>query len=81
MDKSVRFADLRKAAFETERKLLRDVRLFDVYEGKTLDFGKKSYALAFILQDENNTLKDKQIETVVARLQKTFEDKYGAKLR
>ena len=81
VDKSVRFADLRKAAFETERKLLRDVRLFDVYEGKTLDFGKKSYALAFILQDENNTLKDKQIETVMARLQKTFEDKYGAKLR
>ena len=81
VDKSVRFADLRKAAFETERKLLKDVYLFDVYEGKTLDFGKKSYALSFILQDEQNTLKDKQIENIMQRLQKTFEDKFGARLR
>ncbi len=81
VDKQVRFADLRKAAFETERRLLKEVYLFDVYEGKNLDFGKKSYALAFILQDENNTLKDKQIENIMQRLQKTFEDKFGAKLR
>lgn len=81
VDKSVKFSDLRKAAFETERKLLRDVRLFDVYEGKTLDLGKKSYALSFILQDEQNTLKDKQIEIIMQRLQKTFEEKFGARLR
>ncbi len=81
VDKQVRFADLRKAAFETERKLLKQVYLFDVYEGKTLDFGKKSYALTFILQDENNTLKDKQIDNIMQRLQKTFEDKFGARLR
>lgn len=81
VDKSVMFADLRKAAFETERKLLREVYLFDVYEGKTLDFGKKSYALSFILQDTENTLKDKQIENIMQRLTKTFEDKFGARLR
>lgn len=81
VDKSVRFADLKKAAFETERKLLKQVVLFDVYEGKTLDSGKKSYALSFILQDEQNTLKDKQIENIMQRLQKTFEEKFDAHLR
>ena len=81
VDKQVRFADLRKAAFETEKKLLKQVYLFDVYEGKTLDFGKKSYALAFILQDTENTLKDKQIDNIMQRLQKTYEDKFGARLR
>ena len=81
VDKSVRFADLRKAAFETEHKLLKDVYLFDVYEGKTLDIGKKSYALSFILQDEQNTLKDKQIENIMQRLQQTFQNKFGACLR
>ena len=81
VDKQVRFGDLRKAAFETERKLLKEVYLFDVYEGKTLDLGKKSYALSFILQDNENTLKDKQIENVMQRLQKVFEDKFGAHLR
>lgn len=81
VDKQVRFADLRKAAFETEKKLLRQVYLFDVYEGKTLAFGKKSYALSFILQDTENTLKDKQIDNIMQRLQKTFEDKFGAILR
>lgn len=81
VDKSVQFADLRQAAFETERKLLRRVSLFDVYEGKTLEAGKKSYALSFTLQDPENTLKDKQIENVMSRLQKAFEDKFGARLR
>lgn len=81
VDKTVQFGDLKKAAFETERKLLKEVYLFDVYEGKTLDFGKKSYALSFILQDPNDTLKDKQIENIMLRLQKTFETKFAAKLR
>ena len=81
VDKQVRFADLKDAAFETERKLLKHVYLFDVYESKNIDLGKKSYALSFILQDPNNTLKDKQIEMVMQRLQKTFEDKFGARLR
>ncbi len=81
VDKQVEFADLARAAFETERKLLKNVYLFDVYEGKNLELGKKSYALSFILQDPDNTLKDKQIEAIMQRLQKTFEDKFGAKLR
>lgn len=81
VDKQVAFADLARAAFETERKLLKNVYLFDVYEGKNLETGKKSYALSFILQDPDNTLKDKQIDNIMTRLQKTFEDKFGAKLR
>ena len=81
VDKNVQFADLNKAAHEVEKKLLKDVYLFDVYEGKNLESGKKSYALSFILQDPDNTLKDKQIETIMQRLQKAFEDKFGAKLR
>ena len=81
VDKGVQFADLARAAFETGGKLLRNVYLFDVYEGKNLEEGKKSYALSFILQDEENTLKDKQIENIMGRLQKTFEEKFNAKLR
>ena len=81
VDKSVKFADLAKAALATEKKLLKAVNLFDVYEGKKLEEGKKSYALSFILQDTENTLKDKQIEAIMAKLLKTFEEKFGAKLR
>ena len=81
VDKSVKFADLAKAALAAEKKLLKAVNLFDVYEGKNLEAGKKSYALSFILQDAENTLKDKQIEAIMTKLQKIFEDKFGAKLR
>lgn len=79
--KDVCFGDLKRAAMETEKKLLKQVFLFDVYEGKNLQPGKKSYALSFILQDKENTLKDQQIEQIMARLQKTFEDKFDAQLR
>ncbi len=81
VDKGVQFADLARAAFETGGKLLKNVYLFDVYEGKNLEEGKKSYALSFILQDAENTLQDKQIENIMGRLQKTFEEKFNAKLR
>lgn len=81
VDKGVQFADLARAAFEVGGKLLKNVYLFDVYEGKNLEAGKKSYALSFILQDANDTLKDKQIENIMSRLQKTFEEKFNAKLR
>ena len=81
VDKSVKFADLAKAALTAEKKLLKAVNLFDVYEGKNLEAGKKSYALSFILQDAENTLKDKQIEAIMTKLQKLFEDKFGTKLR
>lgn len=81
VDKTIEFADLARAAFATEKKLLKNVYLFDVYEGKNLEEGKKSYALSFILQDTENTLKDTQIENIMNRLKKTFEDKFGATLR
>lgn len=81
VDKSVEFADLARAAFSTEKKLLKNVCLFDVYEGKNLEEGKKSYALSFILQDAENTLKDTQIENVMKRLQQTFENQFHATLR
>ena len=81
VDKSVKYADLHAAAFATERKLLREVTLFDVYEGKNLEAGKKSYALNFVLQDNEKTLNDKQIENVMKRLQTTFETQFNAQLR
>ena len=81
VDKTVKFADLAKAAMAAEKKLLKAVNLFDVYEGKNLEEGKKSYALSFILQDTENTLKDKQIEAIMTKLQHLFEEKFGAKLR
>ena len=81
VDKSIEFADLAREAFATERKLLKNVYLFDVYEGKNLEAGKKSYALSFILQDAENTLKDSQIENIMNRLKATFEQKFNATLR
>ena len=81
VDTSVCFADLLAAARQVEKKLLKNVYLFDVYEGKNLESGKKSYALSFILQDTENTLKDNQIEAIMQKLQKTFEQKFNAKLR
>ncbi len=81
VDKTVQFADLARTAYQTEKKYLKNVWLFDVYEGKNLDAGKKSYALSFILQDEENTLKDKQIEAIMQKLQKAFETTFGATLR
>lgn len=81
VDKAVEFADLARAAFATEKKLLKNVYLFDVYEGKNLEEGKKSYALSFILQDAENTLKDTQIENIMNRLKATFEEKFNATLR
>ena len=81
VDKTVEFADLAHAAFAVEKKLLKHVFLFDVYEGKNLEEGKKSYALSFILQDPDNTLKDTQIEAVMNKLKATFEEKFHATLR
>ena len=64
-----------------EKKLLKEVSLFDVYEGKNLEAGKKSYAVSFLLQDENATLNDKQIDKIMSKLVKNLEDKLNAKLR
>ena len=81
IDKSIAFAEIEKIAFETERKLLKSIQLFDVYEGKNLEAGKKSYAVSFLLQDESKTLTDHQIELIMKKLQSNFETKLGAKLR
>jgi len=81
LDKSVTFAEIEKIAFETERKLLKSVNLFDVYEGKNLEAGKKSYAVSFVLLDETKTLTDGQIEPIMKKLQQNFETKLDAKLR
>ena len=62
LDKNVQFAEIEKIASDTEKKLLKEVELFDVYEGKNLEAGKKSYAVSFLLQDENQTLNDKMID-------------------
>ena len=81
LDKKVQFAEIEKIAYETEKKLLKEVSLFDVYEGKNLEAGKKSYAVSFLLQDENATLNDKQIDKIMSKLVKNLEDKLNAKLR
>lgn len=81
IDKNVRFAEIEKIAYETEKKLLKEVELFDVYEGKNLEAGKKSYAVSFMLQDETQTLNDKMIDKIMSKLVKNLEDKLGAKLR
>ena len=81
IDKNVPFADIEKIAFETEKKLLKEVALFDVYEGKNLEAGKKSYAVSFLLQDETATLNDKQIDKIMSKLVANLESKLGAKLR
>ncbi|MCK9155273.1 MAG: phenylalanine--tRNA ligase subunit beta [Paludibacteraceae bacterium] len=81
IDKSIAFDEIVQIARETERKLLKDVYLFDVYEGKNLEAGKKSYAVTFILQDENKTLNDVQIDGIMKKLIKNYEDKLGAKIR
>ena len=81
LDKSVEFAEIEKIAYETDRKLLRRVELFDVYEGNNIEQGKKSYAVSFTLQDENATLNDKQIDKVMQKLIASMQKKLGAKLR
>ena len=81
IDKKVQFADIEKIAYETDRKLLKSVELFDVYEGKNLEAGKKSYAVSFMLQDENATLNDKQIDKFMQKLVQNLEGKLEAKLR
>jgi phenylalanyl-tRNA synthetase beta chain len=81
LDKNIAFAEIEKIAYDTERKLLKRVNLFDVYEGKNLEPGKKSYAVSFVLQDDSKTLTDNQIDGIMKKLQENYETKLGAKLR
>lgn len=81
IDQAVRFSQISELAAKMERKLLRNVDLFDVYEGKGVPEGKKSYAVSFILRDDEKTLNDKQIEKIMEKLIAAFEKELGAQLR
>jgi phenylalanyl-tRNA synthetase beta chain len=81
LDEMVKFAQIEELAFQQERKLLKEVGLFDVYQGKNLGEGKKSYAVSFVIQDDNQTLTDKQIDKIMDKIQGTFEQQLGAQLR
>ena len=81
VDRDVTFAALRRIAFAAEKKLLRNVTLFDVYEGDKLPEGKKSYALSFVLEDRTRTLDERTIERAMANLTARFEQQAGAQVR
>jgi phenylalanyl-tRNA synthetase beta chain len=81
LDKQVSYQEVEKLAYATEPKLLKNVNLFDVYEGEKIEAGKKSYALSFMLRDELATLQDKQIDQVMDKLMKQFEQKLNATIR
>ena len=81
VDKSVQFAQIEKLAFDADRKLVKAVNLFDVYEGKHLEPGKKSYAISITLQDEGQTLNDKAIDKVMQKIIKSLETQVNARLR
>lgn len=81
LDKKILFEEIQACAIKSERKLLKSVKLFDVYEGKNLPEGKKSYAVNFILQDNEKTLNDKQIDAIMKKIQTSLETELGAQLR
>ena len=81
LDNAVTMAQVEATVRESERKLLRGVELFDVYEGKNLPAGKKSYAISITLQDDEKTLQDKQIDSAMERIVASLRKKLGAELR
>ncbi|MGV3632068.1 MAG: phenylalanine--tRNA ligase subunit beta [Bacteroidota bacterium] len=81
LDENVRFSDIEKLAKNTDKKILKRVGLFDVYEGKNLDEGKKSYAVSFYFQDNEQTLKDQAVDAVMQKIRSELETKLGAQLR
>jgi phenylalanyl-tRNA synthetase beta chain len=81
LDLKITFKEIYDLAFQSERNLLKDVGLFDVYQGDKLPEGKKSYAVSFVLQDNNKTLEDRQIDKIMQKLQQSFEKNLGAVLR
>ncbi|TAL57914.1 MAG: phenylalanine--tRNA ligase subunit beta [Bacteroidetes bacterium] len=81
VDRNIKYELLESLAFQAEKSLLKNVNLFDVYEGDKIEQGKKSYALSFILQNENATLTDLEIDKVIRKLIKTYEEKAGAVIR
>ncbi len=81
VDHNVTYADVRRVVEQSERKLLRSVNLFDVYESAKLAAGKKSYAISITLQDNEKTLQDKQIETIMQKIVRNLQQQLGAELR
>jgi phenylalanyl-tRNA synthetase beta chain len=81
LDESVKYEDIQSIASQTEKKFLKAVNLFDVYQGSNLPEGKKSYAVSFMFQDENKTLTDKQVDKIMNKLQQRFEKDLQAELR
>ena len=81
VDSNVEFAAIEAAAYAAEKKLLKEVKLFDVYEGKNLAAGKKSYAVNFTLQSEDKTLNDKAIEAVMTKIEQQIVKATGAEVR
>jgi len=79
--KEIKFEQLRAIALKTERKMLTNINLFDVYEGDKIENGKKSYAVSFYLQDLEKTLTDDQIDKIITNLSKAFEKELGAQIR
>lgn len=81
IDESVTYESIYTIARQTEKSLLKNIDLFDVYQGENLPEGKKSYALSFNIQDSSKTLTDEQIDKIMNKLQKNFETELGAVLR
>lgn len=81
LDENITMAQVEKVVRDSERRLLRDVTLFDVYQGKNMEAGKKSYAISITLQDDEKTLQDKQIEAVMAKITNNLTKQLGASLR
>ena len=81
LDESVSYEEIENIALQTGKKMLKEVNLFDVYQGSNLPEGKKSYAVSFLFQDENKTLTDKQVDKMMSKLQQRFESDLKAELR
>ena len=81
IDKNITYEQIKEIAYKTERNLLNDVTIFDVYEGEQIEKGKKSYAISFTLQDETKTLKEKHIDKVMEKLMNAYKEKLSAEIR
>ena len=81
INKDITFAQVKELAFKTEKKLLKDITLFDVFEGEKIGADKKSYAISFTLLDETKTLDDKQIDKIMQKLMSNYERELNAQIR
>ena len=81
LDLPIKYSEVEKVAYAADPKLIREINLFDVYDGDKIEVGKKSYAMSFILRDDDATLQDKQIDGVMEKLMKQFEKNFGAVIR